>query len=145
MGAVNNVVVMGNLGADPDTRKLPDGTLAALLSVATTERWKDKNTGENKEHTEWHRVALYGRRAEIAAEYLSKGSPVYIEGKLRTRNWEHEGVTRWITEIVGQNLQLIGSRKSSDMPAPAKRDEPMLPPDAVDARSSAYLDDGIPF
>ena len=145
MTAVNNATIMGYLGADPDTRSLPDGTKAATLSIATTKRWKDKTTGETKEHTEWHRVVVYGRLAEVTAKYLSKGSPVYIEGELRTRSWQQEGVTRWTTEVVCRRLQLIGSRISSDTPTPVDRGDSALPPDAVDARTNAYLDDDIPF
>ncbi|MGO9851408.1 MAG: single-stranded DNA-binding protein [Steroidobacteraceae bacterium] len=108
---VNKVILIGNLGADPETRAMPSGTTVANLRVATSESWRDKQTGEQQERTEWHRVALFGRLAEVAGEYLRKGSQVYIEGSLRTRKWQDkEGKDRYSTEIVGNDLQMLGSR-----------------------------------
>ena len=108
---VNKVIVVGNLGSDPDTRYVPSGSAVTNLSIATSESWKDKQTGEQKDRTEWHKVAMYGRLAEIAAEYLRKGSQVYIEGKLRTRKWQDkEGKDRWTTEIVADEMQMLGGR-----------------------------------
>jgi single-strand DNA-binding protein len=108
---VNKVIIIGNLGADPETRAMPSGTTVANLRVATSESWRDKQTGEQQERTEWHRVALFGRLAEVAGEYLRKGSQVYIEGSLRTRKWQDkQGNERYSTEIVGNELQMLGGR-----------------------------------
>ena len=108
---VNKVIIVGNLGADPETRAMPSGTTVANLRIATTENWKDRQSGENQERTEWRRVALFGRLAEVAAEYLRKGSQVYIEGSLRTRKWQDkQGNERYSTEIVANDMQMLGSR-----------------------------------
>jgi single-strand DNA-binding protein len=108
---VNKVILVGNLGADPETRAMPSGSTVANLRIATSESWRDKTSGEQQERTEWHRVALFGRLAEIASEYLRKGSQVYIEGSLRTRKWQDkQGNERFSTEIVGNELQMLGSR-----------------------------------
>ena len=108
---INKVILIGNLGADPETRAMPSGTTVANLRIATSESWRDKQTGEQQERTEWHRVALFGRLAEIAGEYLRKGSQVYIEGSLRTRKWQDkQGNDRYSTEIVGNELQMLGGR-----------------------------------
>jgi single-strand DNA-binding protein len=108
---VNKVILIGNLGADPETRAMPSGTTVANLRVATSESWRDKQTGEQQERTEWHRVAFFGRLAEVAGEYLRKGSQVYIEGSLRTRKWQDkQGNERYSTEIVGNDLQMLGGR-----------------------------------
>jgi single-strand DNA-binding protein len=111
---INKVILIGNLGADPETRAMPSGTTVANLRVATSESWRDKQTGEQQERTEWHRVALFGRLAEVAGEYLRKGSQVYIEGSLRTRKWQDkQGNERYSTEIVGNELQMLGGRGGS--------------------------------
>lgn len=108
---VNKVILIGNLGADPETRAMPSGSTVANLRIATTENWKDRTSGENQERTEWHRVALFGKLAEIAGEYLRKGSQVYIEGSLRTRKWtDKQGQERYSTEIVGNEMQMLGGR-----------------------------------
>jgi single-strand DNA-binding protein len=108
---VNKVILVGNLGADPETRAMPSGSSVANLRIATSESWRDKTSGEQQERTEWHRVALFGRLAEIASEYLRKGSQVYIEGSLRTRKWQDkQGQERYTTEIVGNELQMLGGR-----------------------------------
>jgi len=108
---VNKVILVGNLGADPETRAMPSGTTVANIRIATSESWKDKQTGEQQERTEWHRVALFGRLGEIAAEYLRKGSQVYIEGSIRTRKWQDkEGKERFSTEIVANEMQMLGGR-----------------------------------
>ena len=110
MASVNKVILLGNLGADPEVRYTPSGAAWAKLSLATSRRWKDKNTGEKKEQTEWHRVVLWNRLAEISGEYLRKGSPVYIEGRIQTRSWEdNDGNKRWTTEVVGLEMQMLGS------------------------------------
>jgi single-strand DNA-binding protein len=108
---INKVILIGHLGADPETRAMPSGLTVANLRLATTESWKDKQSGEQQERTEWHNVALFGRLGEIAAEYLRKGSQVYIEGRLRTRKWQDkEGRDRYTTEIVGNEMQMLGGR-----------------------------------
>ncbi len=108
---VNKVILIGNLGADPETRAMPSGSTVANLRIATSESWRDKQSGEQQERTEWHRVALFGRLAEIASEYLRKGSQVYIEGSLRTRKWQDkQGNERYSTEIIGNELQMLGGR-----------------------------------
>lgn len=110
MASVNKVILIGNLGADPETRYLPSGDAVTNIRIATTENWKDKS-GEKQEHTEWHRISFFGRLAEIAGEYLKKGSPVYIEGRIRTRKWQDkEGQDKYSTEIVADRMQLLGSR-----------------------------------
>jgi single-strand DNA-binding protein len=107
---INKVILVGNLGADPETRAMPSGTTVANLRIATSESWRDKQSGEQQERTEWHRVALFGRLGEIAAEYLKKGSQVYIEGSLRTRKWQDkQGNERYSTEIVANEMQMLGS------------------------------------
>src|SRR5256884_389110 len=116
---VNKVILIGNLGADPETRAMPSGTTVANLRIATSESWRDKQSGEQQERTEWHRVALFGRLAEIAGEYLRKGSQVYIEGSLRTRKWQDkQGNDRYSTEIVGNDLQMLGGRAAGAVSAP---------------------------
>ncbi len=110
MASVNKVILIGNLGADPETRYLPSGDAVTNIRIATTEVWKDKG-GEKQEHTEWHRIAFFGKLAEISGEYLKKGSPVYVEGRIRTRKWQDkEGQDRYSTEIVADRMQLLGSR-----------------------------------
>lgn len=112
---VNKVIIVGNLGADPDMRRIPStGASVANIRVATSEQWKDKQTGEQKERTEWHSVVFFGRLAEIVGEYLRKGSQVYVEGSLRTRKWQgNDGQDRYTTEIVGGEMQMLGSRGGS--------------------------------
>jgi single-strand DNA-binding protein len=108
---VNKVIIVGTLGKDPETRYMPSGSAVTNLRLATNEQWKDKQTGEQQERTEWHSVAMFGRLAEIAAEYLRKGSQVYIEGKLRTRKWQDkEGKDRYTTEIVADEMQMLGGK-----------------------------------
>ena len=114
MASVNKVILMGNLGRDPETRFTANGAAVCNLRIATTRTWKDKASGDRREETEWHSVVLYDRLAEIAGEYLRKGRPVYIEGRLQTRKWQDkEGQDRYTTEIVGMELQLLGSREGS--------------------------------
>ena len=116
---VNKVILVGNLGADPETRAMPSGMTVANLRIATSESWRDKQSGEQQERTEWHRVALFGRLAEIAGEYLKKGSQVYIEGSLRTRKWQDkQGNERYSTEIVGNEMQMLGGRGGGGAGAP---------------------------
>lgn len=111
---VNKVILVGNLGSDPDVRYMPSGGAVAAVSLATSESWKDKESGEQKERVEWHKVVFYGRLAEIVGEYLKKGSQVYVEGSLRTRKWEKDGVDRYTTEIIAREMQMLGGRASGD-------------------------------
>jgi single-strand DNA-binding protein len=111
MASVNKVILIGNLGRDPETRYMPDGGAVTNVSIATTETWKDKN-GEKQEKTEWHRVAFFGKLAEIAGEYLKKGSQVYVEGRLQTRKWQDkDGQDKYTTEIIADRMQMLGSRQ----------------------------------
>ncbi|MFX1671253.1 single-stranded DNA-binding protein [Paraburkholderia sp. A2WS-5] len=113
MASVNKVILVGNLGAEPEVRYLPSGDAVANIRLATTDRYKDKASGEFKEMTEWHRVAFFGRLAEIVSEYLKKGSSVYIEGRIRTRKWQaQDGTDRYSTEIVADQMQMLGGRSS---------------------------------
>src|ERR1700679_2793089 len=107
---INKVILVGNLGADPETRYTPSGTAITSIRIATSESWKDKTSGEQQERTEWHRVKLFGRLAEIAGEYLKKGGEVYIEGKLRTDEYEKDGVKRYSTDIIADEMQMLGGR-----------------------------------
>src|SRR5450631_4556298 len=112
MASVNKVILVGNLGRDPETRYSPDGAAMTNISIATTSQWKDKTTGEKREETEWHRIAFFGRLAEVAGEYLKKGSQVYVEGRLRTRKWQDkEGQDKYTTEIVCDTMQMLGGRQ----------------------------------
>lgn len=129
MASINKVILIGNVGADPDVRYLPDGTPVAAISLATTKKWKDKQTGEKKERTEWHRVVLWNRLAEIAGEFVSKGKELYIEGENRTRSYVKDGVTRYVTEVYAHELQMTGNKAGSvpqapgdDTPAPGVDD-----------------------
>lgn len=106
---VNKVILVGNVGQDPETRYMPNGTAVTNASIATSEQWKDKNTGEQQERTEWHRVVFYQRLAEIVAEYVHKGDKLYVEGRLQTRSWEQDGVKRYATEIIATDMQMLGS------------------------------------
>ncbi|MDA0224696.1 MAG: single-stranded DNA-binding protein [Proteobacteria bacterium] len=117
MASVNKVIIVGNLGADPETRFLPSGEAVANIRVATTDRWKDKASGEMKEMTEWHRISFFGRLAEIAGEYLKKGSQVYVEGSLRTRKWQDkDGNDKYSTEIRADQMQMLGRREGGGEP-----------------------------
>jgi single-strand DNA-binding protein len=107
---VNKVILVGNIGQDPETRYLPSGGAVTNVTLATSESWKDKNTGENQERTEWHRIVFYNKLAEIVAEYVKKGSKLYVEGSLRTRSWEQDGVKRYATEIIADEMQMLDSR-----------------------------------
>ena len=112
MASVNKVIIVGNLGRDPETRYMPNGEAVTNVAVATTESWKDKNSGEKKELTEWHRITFYRKLAEIAGQYLKKGSQVYVEGRLQTRKWtDKDGVERYTTEIIADTMQMLGSRQ----------------------------------
>jgi single-strand DNA-binding protein len=154
MASVNKVILVGNLGRDPETRYAPEGGAICNISVATTDTWKDKTSGEKQERTEWHRVVFFNRLAEIAGEYLKKGSQVYVEGSLRTRKWQDkEGQERYTTEIVAERMQMLGSRQGSgDAAAREKMGEAKEPVTAGEAKGAKKpggkfddLDDDIPF
>lgn len=145
---VNKVIIVGNLGNDPDTKYMPSGSAVTNLSVATNESWKDKQTGEQKDRTEWHRVAMFGRLAEIAAEYLRKGSQVYIEGKLRTRKWQdQQGNDKYSTEIIADEMQMLGGRGGGGAPAMGggSGGPPPGGPPPQSGGGSNDFDDDIPF
>ena len=113
MSGVNKVILVGRLGKDPEVRYTQDGTAVATFSVATSEEWKDKTTGEKKEKVEWHRIVAFSKLAEICSEYLKKGQQVYIEGRLQTRSWEKDGITRYATEIFSEKMQMLGSKNGA--------------------------------
>lgn len=141
---INKVILVGNLGQDPDTRYMPSGSAVTNLRIATSEQWKDKQTGEQKERTEWHNVAMFGRLAEIAAEYLRKGSQVYIEGKLRTRKWQDkQGNDRWTTEVVADEMQMLGGRGGGSGPMSSADSGP--PSREYPDSGADEFDDDIPF
>ncbi len=145
---VNKVILIGNLGKDPETRYMPSGGAVTNITVATSETWKDKQTGEQQERTEWHRVVFFNRLAEIAGEYLKKGSKVYIEGSLRTRKWQgQDGQDRYTTEIVANEMQMLDSRGGSteySQPAPAARGNQSASAPQQQAPAGDFEDD-IPF
>ena len=152
MASVNKVIIVGNLGKDPEIRTFPSGDQVANVTVATTDKWKDKQSGEMKEATEWHRVTFNGRLAEIAGQYLRKGSQVYVEGSLRTRKWtDQAGVEKYSTEIRADNMQMLGGRQDGAAPAPAPQQRPAPAPRQAPAPQSAGsgfddMDSGdIPF
>jgi single-strand DNA-binding protein len=166
MSGINKVILIGNLGRDPETRYMPSGKAATNFSIATSERFKDRETGEPQERTEWHRVATFDRLAEIAAEYLKKGSKVYIEGKLRTRKWQDkEGKERQTTEIIADQLQMLDSRGGGQgggmgtgagagggadeatgfKPPAATAGKTKAPAKAAAASDTGEFDDDIPF
>ena len=167
MASVNKVIIVGNLGRDPEMRTFPNGDQVANVTIATTDRWRDKNTGENKEITEWHRIVFNGRLAEIVGQYLKKGSSVYVEGRLQTRKYtDKDGVEKYATDIIAENMQMLGGRQGMGgdagggmddgggyeapqqsrpapqrqaPPAPAARPAPRPAPNFSD------MDDDIPF
>ena len=165
MASVNKVIIVGNLGRDPEIRTFPSGDQVANVTIATTDRWRDKNSGENKESTEWHKVVFNGRLAEIAGQYLRKGAQVYVEGSLRTRKWADQatGQERYATEIRADSMQMLGQRQdggSSDegygqqerqaAPAPAPRQAQRPAPTPMPSTPRAPggfddMDDDIPF
>ena len=146
---INKVILVGNLGNDPETRYMPSGSAVTNLSVATSESWKDKQTGEQKDRTEWHKVAMFNRLAEIAAEYLRKGSQAYIEGKLRTRKWQdRDGNDRWTTEIIADEMQMLGGRGGGSAPmgsASMGSGQRSSQPSPAPQSGPDDFDDDIPF
>lgn len=162
MASVNKVILVGNLGRDPEVRYSPDGAAICNVSIATTSTWKDKASGEKREETEWHRVVFYNRLAEIAGEYLKKGRSVYVEGRLKTRKWQDKdtGADRYSTDIVADQMQMLGGREGGDSgmgggteynqaPAQQRSQRPAQPrpaaPQASPAANLADMDDDIPF
>ena len=163
MASVNKVILVGNLGRDPEVRYSPDGGAICNVSIATTSSWKDKTSGDRREETEWHRVVFYNRLAEIAGEYLRKGRPVYVEGRLKTRKWQNkEGVDQYTTEVVADQMQMLGGRDSGgdsmgggapdgmndSQPAsrPAARPQGQRPAaPAANGANLADMEDYIPF
>ena len=141
---INKVILVGNLGQDPEVKFTAGGAAVTTLSIATSDSWKDKDSGMDKERTEWHRVVLWRRLAEIAGEYLKKGSKVYIEGQLQTRKWEQEGQTRYTTEIIARDMQFLDSKGSSNTSSTQKSSE-MNDQSVADVPDSAIDDDDIPF
>jgi len=161
MASINKVILIGNLGRDPEVRYTPSGAAVCNLRLATTRNWKNRDTGERQEETEWHSVVLYDRQAEVAGEYLKKGRPVYIEGRLKTRKWQDkDGNDRYTTEIVADSMQLLGGREGgggdegysrdseggggSSRPAPAPR-APAPRPAPKSSAGIGEMDDDIPF
>jgi single-strand DNA-binding protein len=151
---VNKVILVGNLGADPETRSMPSGMTVTNIRIATSESWKDKTSGAQQEKTEWHSIALFGRLGEVSAEYLRKGSQVFIEGKLRTRKWQDkQGNDRYTTEIIADNMQMLGSRGGGAAAAgeraaggaPREDFDQTPPPVASGSAAKEDFDDDIPF
>ena len=154
MASVNKVILVGNLGKDPETRYMPNGEAVTNCTVATTDTWKDKTSGEKKEQTEWHRVVFFRRLAEIAGQYLKKGSQVYIEGALKTRKWtDKEGQDRYTTEIVADSMQMLGSRQGSGSGDSMPPRESSAPPSGGQSKPAQQpagagfndFEDDIPF
>jgi single-strand DNA-binding protein len=149
---VNKVILVGNLGADPEVRYTPSGTAITTIRIATSESWKDKQTGEQQERTEWHRIKFFGRLAEIAGEYLKKGSQVYVEGKLRTQEYEKDGQKRYSTDVIADEMQMLGTRggESSQSGSRAPRSNAPAPSAAAPSNDPSgpgggFDDDEIPF
>lgn len=156
MASVNKVIIVGNLGADPETKYMPSGDAVTNIRVATTSKWKDKGSGEMREETEWHSISFFGRLAEVAGEYLKKGSPVYVEGRLKTRSWEKDGVKHYSTGIVAEQMQLLGGKQGgdgggySDRPQQQRQQAPAgngggRQQRGGGGRGPSDLDDDIPF
>ena len=144
MASVNKVILVGNLGADPENRVFPSGDAVCNLRLATSESWKDKNTGEKKEATEWHRVTIFGKLAEIAGEYLRKGSKVYVEGRLQTRKWKDQsGADRYTTEVIAGTIQSLTPR-GGDGSTGGGYEQPPLPPEPFGSMGGGTGED-VPF
>lgn len=153
MASINKVIIVGNLGRDPESRYMPSGEQVTSIAVATTDRWRDKASGEQREATEWHRVSFFGKLAEIAGQYLKKGSQVYVEGRLRTRKYtDREGIERYTTEIIADTMQMLGSRSGAGEPVEDRAGAPRQPSSGSTQRqapsrapSLSDMDDDIPF
>jgi single-strand DNA-binding protein len=149
MASVNKVIIVGNLGKDPETRYAPNGDAICNITVATTDSWKDKQTGEKKEQTEWHRVSFFGRLAEIAGQYLRKGAAVYVEGSLRTRKWQDkEGQDRYTTEIRADSMQMLGGKQDGGEAPKENTSRPArqaAAPKSKEESGFGGMDDDMPF
>ena len=149
MASVNKVILVGNLGADPEQRFLQNGDAVCNLKIATSESWKDKQTGDKKEATEWHRVVFFRRLAEIAGQYLAKGSSVYVEGSLKTRKWQDkDGSDRYTTEIVGSEMKMLGGKGDGEQRQAPQAERPQAQAQSAPAKKDPYfddMDDSIPF
>lgn len=145
MSGVNKVIIVGRLGKDPEVRHLENGASVANFPVATSEVYKDRNTGERKEQTEWHNVVLWRGLAEVAEKYLKKGDQVYVEGKLRTRSWEKDGITRYTTEIVGDNMTMLGSPGGGSNTGPSQQDKYQESESEPVNQSQEDATDDLPF
>ena len=148
MASINKVTLIGHLGRDPEMRTFPSGEAVANVTIATTDKWKDKQSGEMREATEWHRVVFNGRLAEIAGQYLRKGSQVYVEGSLRTRKWtDQSGVEKFTTEIRADQMQMLGGRQESTAPGQRQQQAPRPTPEPRTAGGSGFddMDRDIPF
>lgn len=146
---LNQAQIIGHLGSDPETRYMPSGSAVTNFTVATSRKWKDKNSGEQKEATEWHRVAVFGKLAEICAEWLRKGAQVYISGELRTRKWEKDGQNHYSTEIIANEMKMLGKKQGDGRPAPLATGGTQQPSSRPDTGNGAPnpgdFDDDIPF
>jgi single-strand DNA-binding protein len=138
MATLNKVQLIGNLGRDPEVRYTPNGTAVANVSLATTSTWKAKDSGERQEETEWHRVVFFGRLAEVVGEYMKKGSPMYVEGRLRTRKWDKDGQDHYSTEIVAEEMQMLGAKREDGK-------TPTPPAQRTPTPEYAYGDSDVPF
>lgn len=146
MRGVNKVILIGMLGKDPETKTFANGGSVTTFSIATSERWKDKNTGEMKEQTEWHSIVLNNKLGEIAQQYLRKGSKVYIEGSLHTRKWQDQnGQDRYTTEIRGDQMQMLGDKGDNQQPAPQQQQGYAQPKQPIAGGGTSGLDDDLPF
>lgn len=149
MASLNKVQIIGNLGRDPELKYLPSGDAIANIAVATSYKSKDKNTGEQKDHVEWHRVSFFGKLAEIVGKYLKKGGSVYIEGRLQTRKYQKDGVDHYATDIVAENMQMLGGKQGDSEPAAAPQQRQSAPqarpaPAARPAPNFSDMDDDLP-
>ena len=138
---LNKVMLIGHLGADPETRYMPNGDPVVTLNLATTRKWKDKSTNERKEETEWHRITFFSGLAKIAGEYLKKGSKIYVEGRIKTQKWQKDGVDQYSTGIVGESLKMLDGKGDSQQAAPAQNAEQA----PQSAGSDDFYNDDIPF
>jgi single-strand DNA-binding protein len=121
---INKVILVGNVGQDPETKAMPNGTMVTNISIATSESWTDKNTGQKQERTEWHKVVFFNRLAEIVSQYTRKGSKLYVEGSLRTRQWEQDGIKKYMTEIIGSEMQMLDSKNSGEQQQQPRQQQP---------------------
>jgi len=145
MAGVNKVILVGRLGRDPEVRYTPDGTAVANFSIATSEEWRDKNSGEKKERTEWHRIVAWRRLGEICGQYLTKGREVYVEGRLQTRSYEQDGTTKYMTEIIASTVQFLGGRDDAGAGRGQVQNHQMDDPGYPEPPTMDTREDDIPF